>query len=113
MTDYCSTALRGLRNFYDAGSKAGIQGPHANRLRMQLAALDTAQQIDDIDIPGLQLHTLKGKPNKDPSDGGTSLRNTGAELPPGKTHQPTPDRAFPCTTSFGQLQECATEPSVR
>jgi proteic killer suppression protein len=28
---------------------------------MQLAALDTAQSIDDMDIPGFKLHPLKGK----------------------------------------------------
>ncbi len=28
---------------------------------MQLAALDTAQAIDDMDIPGFRLHPLKGK----------------------------------------------------
>jgi plasmid maintenance system killer protein len=28
---------------------------------MQLLALDTAQEIDDMDIPGFKLHTLKGK----------------------------------------------------
>ena len=28
---------------------------------MRLAALDTAQTIDDLDIPGFRLHTLKGK----------------------------------------------------
>jgi proteic killer suppression protein len=28
---------------------------------MQLAALDTAQDIDDMDIPGFKLHPLKGK----------------------------------------------------
>jgi proteic killer suppression protein len=28
---------------------------------MQLAALDTAQEIDDMDIPGFKLHPLKGK----------------------------------------------------
>ncbi len=27
---------------------------------MQLAALDTASMIDDIDIPGYKLHPLKG-----------------------------------------------------
>ena len=27
---------------------------------MQLAALDTAQSIDDMDIPGFRLHPLKG-----------------------------------------------------
>lgn len=28
---------------------------------MQLAALDTAQTIEDMDIPGYRLHPLKGK----------------------------------------------------
>ena len=28
---------------------------------MQLAALNTAQDIDDMDIPGFKLHPLKGK----------------------------------------------------
>jgi len=28
---------------------------------MQLLALDTAQEIDDMDIPGFKLHSLKGK----------------------------------------------------
>jgi len=28
---------------------------------MQLTALDTAQDIDDMDIPGFKLHPLKGK----------------------------------------------------
>ena len=28
---------------------------------MQLAALDTAQAIGDMDIPGFRLHPLKGK----------------------------------------------------
>jgi proteic killer suppression protein len=30
------------------------------KLRMQLAALDTAQSIDDMDIPGYRLHQLTG-----------------------------------------------------
>ena len=39
---------------------AGIQPTHAKRLRMQLTALDTAHTIDDMDIPGFRLHSLKG-----------------------------------------------------
>ena len=51
---------KGLRRFYEAGSLAGIQPQHAKRLRMQLAALDSAQVIEDMDIPGFRLHPLKG-----------------------------------------------------
>jgi len=46
----------GLRKFYETGSKAGIQGNHATRLRMQLTALETAQVTGDMDIPGFRLH---------------------------------------------------------
>jgi len=38
-----------------------LRDAQPNRLRMQLAALDTAQDIDDMDIPGFRLHLLKGK----------------------------------------------------
>jgi len=37
-----------------------VQASHAKRLRMQLAALDTAQAVEDMDIPGFRLHPLKG-----------------------------------------------------
>jgi toxin HigB-1 len=50
-----------LRRFYESGSQAGIQPHHAKRLRMQLVALDTAQTIEDMNIPGFRLHTLKGE----------------------------------------------------
>jgi proteic killer suppression protein len=51
---------KGLRKYFESGSLAGIQPAHANRLKMQLAALDTAQVIEDMDIPGFRLHPLKG-----------------------------------------------------
>ena len=51
---------KGLRKFYETGSTKGIQSNHARKLRMQLAALDTAQSIEDMDIPGYRLHQLKG-----------------------------------------------------
>jgi proteic killer suppression protein len=51
---------KGLEKFYDSGSTKGIQAKHAKKLRMQLAALDTAQSIEDMDIPGYRLHQLTG-----------------------------------------------------
>lgn len=51
----------GLRRFHETGSTSGIQASHGKRLRMQLAALDTAQAVEDMDIPGFRLHPLKGK----------------------------------------------------
>lgn len=55
-----SSKHKGLEKFYDSGSTKGIQANHAKKLRMQLAALDTAQSIDDMDIPGYRLHKLTG-----------------------------------------------------
>lgn len=51
---------KGLKQFFATGSRAGIQPKHAARLRMQLAALDTAFAIRDVDVPGFRLHALKG-----------------------------------------------------
>ncbi|UTA80559.1 type II toxin-antitoxin system RelE/ParE family toxin [Halomonas sp. XH26] len=52
---------KGLKRFYASGSTAGIQTDHAKKLRMQLAALDTAVTVEDMDIPGFRLQPLKGR----------------------------------------------------
>ena len=52
---------KGLKKFYETGVSSGIKTTHITRLRMQLLALDTARQIEDMDIPGFKLHPLKGK----------------------------------------------------
>ena len=52
---------KGLRRLYEAGSLAGIQPRHAQRLRMLLVALETSQKIADMDVPGFRLHPLKGQ----------------------------------------------------
>ena len=51
---------KGLARFFESGSLASIQPHHARRLRIQLAALDTAITAEDMDIPGFKLHPLKG-----------------------------------------------------
>ena len=51
---------KGLPRFFESGVATGIQPHHAKRLRMLLAALDTARSVEDMDIPGLRLHPLKG-----------------------------------------------------
>ncbi|MCK4587015.1 MAG: type II toxin-antitoxin system RelE/ParE family toxin [Gammaproteobacteria bacterium] len=51
---------KGLQKFYDTGSSAGIQTRHKKRLRLQLTALGTAICINDMNIPGFVLHSLKG-----------------------------------------------------
>ena len=52
---------KGLRSLFESGKAAGVHASHVKRLRMQLAALDTAQVIDDMDIPDFRLHSLKGE----------------------------------------------------
>jgi proteic killer suppression protein len=52
---------KGLRQYFEQGNTSGIQLNHAKRLRMQLAILDTAQKIDDVNISGFYLHPLKGQ----------------------------------------------------
>lgn len=55
---------KGLEKFFTKGSKAGIQSNHAAKLTMQLTALHTAFTIDDMDIPGWNLHQLTGNRNE-------------------------------------------------
>ena len=52
---------KGLKNFFNTGSAAGIQAKHAQRIRMILAQLNQARSIKDMDIPTLRLHQLKGQ----------------------------------------------------
>lgn len=51
---------KGLFRFFRTGSLAGIRPHDGRRLRVLLAALDTAVVIEDMDIPGFRLHRLKG-----------------------------------------------------
>jgi len=49
-----------LKKYFESGSTSGIQAKHQHKLRMQLTAIDTAQKIEDIDLPSFKLHLLKG-----------------------------------------------------
>jgi len=51
---------KGLEKFYRSGKTSGIQAKHAKRLRLILSNLDQAESPDDMDLPGLRLHQLKG-----------------------------------------------------
>lgn len=42
------------------GSKAGIQPKHADKLRLQLFALNAARGPGDMNAPGWRLHPLAG-----------------------------------------------------
>ena len=51
---------RGIERFFKKGTKAGIQAKHAEKLRVQLFALDNAVRPQDMNAPGWRLHPLKG-----------------------------------------------------
>ncbi|WP_082487156.1 type II toxin-antitoxin system RelE/ParE family toxin [Leifsonia sp. Root112D2] len=50
---------KGLKRFFESGSKAGIRPEHAARLQRQLAVLDNAVSIDDVPSTW-QPHGLRG-----------------------------------------------------
>ena len=52
---------KGLKKLFETGAASGIQPHHTARLRQILALLETADSIDDMDLPGLNLHKLKGQ----------------------------------------------------
>ena len=52
---------KGLEKFFETGSTKGIQSKHKTKLVMRLSALDTAFTMDDLDLPGFNLHQLKGQ----------------------------------------------------
>jgi proteic killer suppression protein len=49
---------KGIQSFFEKGSKSGIQAHHAEKLRLQLAALDHAKGPDDLAVPSWRLHPL-------------------------------------------------------
>jgi proteic killer suppression protein len=55
-----SFAHKGLEAFFLSGNRAGIQPMHAKRLRLILALLNDAREVEDLNAPGLRLHPLKG-----------------------------------------------------
>jgi toxin HigB-1 len=52
---------KGVERFFKTGSKAGIQPKHADRLRVQLFALNNAKKASDMKAPGWRLHPLHGE----------------------------------------------------
>lgn len=55
-----SFAHKGIKAFFETGTKAGIQAAHAPRLRLQLAALNRTKVPADMAVPNWKLHPLKG-----------------------------------------------------
>lgn len=52
---------KGLEAFFKTGSKAGIQPAHAARLGAILRRLNETSNAQGMNLPGWNLHPLKGK----------------------------------------------------
>jgi proteic killer suppression protein len=52
---------KGLKAFFETGSKAGIRPDHVAKLRRQLSQLDEAISAQDMNLPGWKLHPLHGE----------------------------------------------------
>ena len=52
---------KGLERFFATGAKSGIQAQHAERLRLILGRLNAATSARDMNLPGLDLHELRGE----------------------------------------------------
>ena len=50
----------GLEKFFLRGSKSGIQAKHADRIRLILGRLQASVKAQDMNLPGLGLHPLRG-----------------------------------------------------
>ena len=55
-----SFVQKGLKQFYETGSKKGIQPDHAPKLSRMLDRLDASTNPQDMNLPGYRLHLLKG-----------------------------------------------------
>lgn len=51
---------KGLRLFYETGNLKGIQAQHQRRLTIILQRLDAAVKPEDLNLPGMRFHSLRG-----------------------------------------------------
>ena len=51
---------KGLKLLFESGNASGINPQHLARIRKILALLETSESIEDMNLPGLDLHQLKG-----------------------------------------------------
>lgn len=49
---------KGLKSFFETGSKAGIKPAHERRLKIILQRLSAAIRPEDMNIPGMEFHGL-------------------------------------------------------
>ena len=52
---------KGLKELFESGKAKGVNPQHVTRLRQIIALLETAETLEDMDLPGLKLHELQGQ----------------------------------------------------
>ena len=51
----------GLEKYFLSGTKSGIQAKRAERIRLILGRLHASIKPQDMNLPGLELHELRGR----------------------------------------------------
>ncbi|MCY4525335.1 MAG: type II toxin-antitoxin system RelE/ParE family toxin [Anaerolineaceae bacterium] len=51
---------RGLKRFYERGDRSGINPQHVDKIKRILALFDVANSPEDMRLPSLRLHALRG-----------------------------------------------------
>ena len=51
---------RGAQTFFETGSTKGIRADWSKRLLARLTTLDAAEEREEMDVPGWDLHELSG-----------------------------------------------------
>ena len=51
---------KGLKRLYEDDDPRGVMLEHLTKVRNILARLDAAASVDDMNLPGFNLHALKG-----------------------------------------------------
>ena len=51
---------KGLERLFFKGIASGVQADYATRITLMLDAIDAAEQVKELDLPGFRLHRLKG-----------------------------------------------------
>ena len=55
---------KALRQFWEEGNRRGLRPDLIERVLDRLTLLDSAEVIEDIDIPGARFHGLHGSPKR-------------------------------------------------
>lgn len=51
---------KGLKRLYEGDDPRGVMAEHLTKLRNILARLDAANTVEDMNLPGFNLHAMKG-----------------------------------------------------